>query len=874
VLAQLRRAALDHPGRPALTDTDGTTLTYAELADRTGRLAAALRAAGVGPDVPVPVRLERSADVVVAMLAALESGGSYAPLDVDWPAARTALVLDRLGVTVCVTNQPLPDGCAVAGLTTLHPREAAPPASPSEPPAPHPDHLAYVLHTSGSTGTPKSVAMTHRGLDRLIAWQTASGPTGLTTLNFTASGFDVTFQEVLSTLTSGGRLVLVTEQVRRDPERLLATLEEQSVERIFLPYVALQQLAKAALRTGRIPRSLRHVITAGEQLAVTDAIAEFFGKLPDCRLDNHYGPTEAHLVTSHTLRSEDAPWPTLPAIGTAVTGADLRILDTGLAPVPAGEEGELFVSGAALARGYLRDPELTADRFLPDPYAAKPGARMYRTGDLVRRDADGTVHFVGRADNQIKVRGYRVAPAGVETVLTRHPGVREAVVGLRTLVDDVTGLVAYVVCDPDAAPGVAELLEHAHATLPRYMVPSRFLFVPELPLTGTGKVDRLALRSVALPREDTAAAGDEESLDEYSLTETVMRLWRRVLGHDEFDEDDDFFDIGGDSLLATWVVAELGRTLGQEIELALLLEESTVSGLVEALVDTERKPAVRRGGSEVRTLSPGPSNRALFLFHALGGELFAYRELARAIASPLRVLGVRLTGGTEATDGPAEQAARSVPDTVRMHLEQIRLVQPEGPYLLAGWSYGGVLAFEAARQLVAAGESVEFLGMIDANPLRDPITGLVPKDTPHLPLITRVLATMEAHEGGADTLDLARLAGDSEWTSLMGSTVTGTGMSAHHLKAQLRTAGDSMRAAIGYEPRALDADAVLFQAEATEPDTQRRLADDLSGLVRNLSVRPVPGDHNAMLTAPHVERLAAAVDEAIERSRETAAHGA
>ncbi|GAB2810419.1 amino acid adenylation domain-containing protein [Streptomyces daliensis] len=892
----VRRTALTHPGRTAVTDTDGSALSYGELAERTRRLAHVLRGHGVGPDVPVPVRLTRSADVVVAMLAAFEAGGAYAPVDPAWPTARMALVLEKLGATVCVTDgEPAreygvdgvlavpPGGHPAAPETGEAPEESAPPASP----ALHPDHLAYVLHTSGSTGTPKSVAMTHRGLSRLIGWQTASGPTGLTTLNFTAMGFDVTFQEVLSTLATGGRLCLVAEEVRRDPERLLATLDTQSIERIFLPYVALQQLAKAAERTGRVPRSLRHVVTAGERLVVTEAIAGLFARLPGCRLDNHYGPTEAHLVTSHTLRAEDTPWPELPPIGTAVTGATAHVLDASLAPVPPGEEGELFVGGPAVARGYLRQPALTAERFLPDPFAAHSGARMYRTGDLVRRDADGTVHFVGRTDTQIKVRGYRVEPAEVETVLAKHPGVREVAVGLRTLVDDVAGLVAYVVPEASGVPAVGELLDHARGTLPDYMVPSRFVFLPSLPLTATGKVDQRALLDTALPAgpgQGTADAegGEDSEGGEESLTATVLRLWRRVLGHDEFDEDDDFFDVGGDSLLATWVVAELGHTLGREVELALLLEESTVAGLAQALARSEAEgegaPSVRRTGSEVRTLSPGPSGRALFLFHALGGELFAYRELARALTSPLRVLGVRLTG---------ERVPLSVPETARMHMEQIRIVQPEGPYLLAGWSYGGVLAFETARQLTAAGERVEFLGLVDANPLRDPITGLAPAQTPHLPLLTRVLEGIEKEGAGTNgaavgerggsgngLLGVEHLATEEEWTSLMGTSAAATGLSARHLKHQLETASDSMRAAIAYAPEPYAGDAVLFQAEATGTDMRRQLAADLGGLIGgNLRVLPVPGDHNGMLTAPDVDRLAAAMDEAIEHSREEATHG-
>src|SRR5712692_4410247 len=323
VLAQARSrgaaAAVIGVGEP------GAGLTYAGLIERSDALASRLHTQGVGPEQPVAVAVHRSADTVIAMLAVLAAGGVYCPIDTAAPPARTSAILRRLGARVAVAD---PVNAAVLGAGVL----AVPPVMPAAAGSfaatpPDPDSLAYVLHTSGSTGVPKAVAMTHRGLERLIAWQVAEGVPGLRTLQFTASSFDVTFQEVLSTLATGGCLVVASDEIRRDPEAMLDAIVTHRIQRLFLPYVALQLLAVAAARRRVIPGSLQHVVTAGERLIITPAIRDLFSAIPRCRLDNHYGPTEAHLVTSLTLPPGPAGWPEVPAIGAPVDGVFCRVLD-------------------------------------------------------------------------------------------------------------------------------------------------------------------------------------------------------------------------------------------------------------------------------------------------------------------------------------------------------------------------------------------------------------------------------------------------------------------------------------------------------------------------------------------------------------------
>jgi amino acid adenylation domain-containing protein len=852
----VRRQVQARPGRDAIVEIAGdrrTTVGYAELGRRADELAARLRRLPVGPGEPVAVLVGSSTDTVVAMLAVLSAGGAYCPIDRGAPDLRIAAIVAALRARTAVVDAPnagrLPPGVQALDIAA----SAADPGTASGPVGPDPAATAYVLHTSGSTGTPKGVAMGRSGLARLIAWQAADGPPGLRTLQFTATSFDVVFQEVLSTLATGGCLVTVPDEARRDPATLLEIIDREGVERLFLPYVALQMLADAARRRGTVPGSLRHVVTAGERLVVTPAIRELFAALPGCRLDNHYGPTEAHLVTSHTLPDDPAAWPVAPPVGAPVDGVACWLLDQRLQPVPDGTTGELYVAGSGLARGYLHEHARTAERFVAHPFGA-PGERLYRTGDLVRRAADGTHEFVGRADGQLKVRGFRVEPAEVEHALLEHPQVVAAAVGLRELADGIPALVAYL--QTDGVPTHREIVDHVRDVLPPYMIPARTVLLDTLPRTASGKVDAAALAATELPDSGVEPATPDGAATD--LPAVISTVWARVLGHDEFTHDDDFFDVGGDSLLATWVVAELSQALGQPVELSLLLEYSTVEDLAVALAGAagtvEMAPA---SPSQITTLRPGPSGRVLYLMHPLGGELIGYRELARASRAPLRLLGVGWSGTAPAVGTP-------LPDIAAVHVDQIRTVQPDGPYLLAGWSFGGVLAYEVAQQLVAGGADLAFLGLIDANPVLDPITGLPLGETAFLGLLDAVAARLDDPAGP----ELAELTTSQTWVQLMGAPMSGAASPAY-LRGVVATARACMRAAMDYRPRPYPARVHLYQATAAGAEHQERLGRALTDLVGgSVAATPVPGDHWGLMRAGAVDRLAELLDAALEGAAE------
>ncbi|HZJ71793.1 MAG TPA: AMP-binding protein, partial [Planctomycetota bacterium] len=343
-----------------------------------------------------------------------------------------------------------------------------------------PESLLYVLFTSGSSGRPKGVAMPHAPLVNLMRWQhERSGcGAGARTLQFAPYGFDVSCQELFATLGAGGTLVVVDDDTRLDPEALLEVLTRERVERVFMPFVALEQLAQAAVARDRVPGSLREVITAGEALRITPALAEMFGRLPGARLDDQYGPTECHVVSAHMLDGPPSEWPALSPIGRPVANAALHVLGAGGDPLPVGVAGELWVGGVPLARGYVGRPELTAERFVADHVSGVPGALLYRTGDLARWTADGCLEYLGRSDQQVKVRGYRVEPGEIEVALEQATAaVREAVVVAQ---EDTAGghrLVAYLLPASEDRPDAAALRGALRSVLPEYMVPAAFQWI-------------------------------------------------------------------------------------------------------------------------------------------------------------------------------------------------------------------------------------------------------------------------------------------------------------------------------------------------------------------------------------------------------------
>jgi amino acid adenylation domain-containing protein len=569
-------------------------LSYEELNRRANQIARYLRKLGVEPDVIVGLCMERSVEMVVGLLGILKAGGAYMPLDPEYPAERLTYMLQDAQLKFLLTQERLQD--IFAGFTgsvicidtqrlgkILEESDANPDGSNVDP-----ENLAYVLYTSGSTGRPKGVGMTQSPLCNLVRWQLMSNPGPQRTLQFTPLTFDVSFQEIFATLCSGGSLVLIDNDTRRDPAELWKVLCKREVERLFLPFVALQELAEAACVAEWESASLRVVITAGEQLKVTPALQRFFARLSAAILENQYGPTECHVVTAHRLQATSKEWPLLPPIGKPIANDQVYVLDENNIPLPIGVPGGLYLAGTGLARGYLNRPDLTAEKFVPNPFSVRGGERMYRTGDRARWRADGDLEFMGRLDDQVKIRGFRIELGEIEAALREHGGVRQAVVIAR---EDETGdrrLVAYVVPEQKdeksnngsrkAELRISELREHLLGKLPEYMVPSAYVEMAELPLNHNGKVDRKNL-----PQPDMNTPEQEYVGPQSATEETLCRLWQEVLRREHVGIHDNFFKIGGHSLLAARVAAHMRESFKIDIPLRRMFESPTIAQLAEVI---------------------------------------------------------------------------------------------------------------------------------------------------------------------------------------------------------------------------------------------------------------------------------------------------
>jgi amino acid adenylation domain-containing protein len=572
-------------------------LTYAQLNERSNQLAHYFRTVGVGPESAVAVCMERSLDLIVSVLAILKSGAAYVPVDPEYPRDRVAFMLEDSQAALVVTQERLRSELDFGEARVLcvdsawneiavHSREN--PANVA-----NTENLVYVIYTSGSTGKPKGVCLPHRSLSNLLQWQQENSCAGVgdRTLQFTSLSFDVSFQEIFSTLTTGGTLVLVSESTRRDGRTLLDYLREHAIARLFQPFVALQQLAETADDEQALPTSLREVITAGEQLKITQQIAGFFRRLPNCKLFNHYGPSETHVVTSYELSGNTSTWETLPPIGKPIANTQIYILASNLNPVPLGVSGELYIGGVSLATGYLRRPDLTEQRFVPNPFG-NPNERLYKTGDLCRYLPDGNIQYLGRIDNQVKFRGYRIELGEIESVLAKHGGVQQSAVILREDAPGDKRLVAYVVAKPGQPVNAGEIRDHLRQTLPDYMVPATLVELDALPLTPSGKLDRKAL---PIPEYGLERRG-ELVAPRNPTEEIIAGIWAHVLKTAQLGIHDNFFELGGHSLLAMQVISRVSRAFSVDLRLLALFEAPTVAGLAEKV------NALHAGKSAVHSL--------------------------------------------------------------------------------------------------------------------------------------------------------------------------------------------------------------------------------------------------------------------------------
>ncbi|NEP57336.1 MAG: amino acid adenylation domain-containing protein [Symploca sp. SIO2G7] len=676
-------------------------LTYSELNSKANQLAHYLQKLGVKPEAHLGICVERSLSMVIAILGILKAGAAYVPLDPSYPSERLAYMISDAQVSVLLTQESLATSlskyqaqvvCLDRDWKAIEEFSTASLSSGVTP-----ENLGYIIYTSGSTGKPKGVAMSQRALVNLIIWQQEEATVGQSakTLQFAPISFDVSFQEIFSTWYSGGTLVLVSQEIRRDSFALMAFMVEAQIDRIFLPFVALQQLATVASQCQVLP-PLREIVTAGEQLQVTPDLVALMNRIPNCKLQNQYGPSETHVVSAYTLQGAATNWPKLPPIGRPIANNQLYIFDRNLQPVPIGVPGELYIGGVGVANGYINRPDLTAKKFI-----TKGQSKLYKTGDLARYLSDGNIEFLGRIDNQVKIRGFRIEIGEIETTLSQHPTVKETVVIAREDQPGNKRLVAYIVPETETNHGIVpQLKQYLKEKLAEYMVPSAFVVLSELPLTPSGKVNRRAL-----PAPDISSFSHSENFvaPRDRTEEQLAQIWSEILNINPVGVKSNFFELGGHSLLAVNLMAKIQQRFAQQLPLSTLLTNPTIEDLSSLI----------RGESQISSSSLVPlqtqgSKQPFFCIHPAGGHVFYYQELSYYLGNNQPFYGLQAQGFSE-----GEQIFNKVEDMAEFYLKTIQEFQPKGPYQIGGWSFGGVVAFEMAQQLLHQGQEVSLLALLD-----------------------------------------------------------------------------------------------------------------------------------------------------------------
>ncbi|MES2657056.1 MAG: amino acid adenylation domain-containing protein [Verrucomicrobiota bacterium] len=822
---QVRRS----PDSVAAVD-DSHSITYAELNTRTNRLARHLRTLGAGPETLVGICMERSVEMVVALLAILKAGAAYVPLDPAYPEERIHFILENAALEVVVTHRGLDARFADRTLKTVEADDLSPDTDGESPEClSTPSNLAYIIYTSGSTGKPKGVAIEHHNVVSFLCWvrEVFSDEELSGVLAATSICFDLSVFEIFGTLCWGGRIILVDSAI---------DLPDSPHRRDVKLLNTVPSVMQTLLESGGMPDSVITVNLAGEPLR--PSLVDALYACPHVRQVNDlYGPSETTTYSTWAVRRPHQP----ATIGRPIANTSVYLLDPDLNPVPIGVAGELFIGGEGVARGYLHAPELTVEKFIPDPFAGKPGARIYRTGDMVRYRKDGNLEYLGRADQQVKIRGYRVEPGEIESVLSAHPDLAACAVVARTNNHGEKSLVACVVVRENAGLSVSSLRHWLGERIPEYMIPSRFTVLPDLPLTPNGKIDRKRLEKLDGIELDAAAASVPPRTD---AERELVSIWEKLLDRGQVGIRDNFFDLGGNSLLAARLVAEIKSRWSVSLPVAAIFQSPVIEELATRLTEDGWSPSWK----SLVPLQPAGTKKPLFLIHGWGGDVFCFVGLARLLGPDQPVYGVQAVG----LDGK-EPPHADVTTMVAHYAREIRAFQPEGPYFIGGYSLGGLFAFEVARQLHESGRRVAMLVLFDSDPVGTISWTVMPYLVQRCTFHLKRLWTMPNRERlayfrrGWDDLQ-GRMTSDRHPTSPAES---------ERVSPEDPEAKDYYHAlALAHRLHPYPGPATVFVSD-----------DSVSGhmsywrhLVRGgLTFREIPGTHFEILTPENVPRLAAAL---------------
>jgi amino acid adenylation domain-containing protein len=693
--------AATHPEKMALW-FDEKEFSYQNINHRANQLAHYLIKMGVKNETLVGICHHRTDDLIVAMLAVLKAGGAYVPLDPNYPPDRIAYILEDAKVPILITSSDLLVhlGSLQSKIVCLDRDNEAISKESNQNCSVHvsPEQLSYIIYTSGSTGKPKGVAIEHHNVNALIFWaQSVYSPSEISgVLASTSICFDLSVFEIFFTLTSGGRIVLV-----KDALALNHISKKAQVTLINTVPSAIAELLKLK---GGIPETVITINLAGEPLP-----AELVNKIYDNTKANKvydlYGPSEDTTYSTYTLRVKDGRY----TIGKAITNSQVYILDKNLRLLPTGIAGELYMAGDGLARGYLYKPELTNERFLPNPFV--PDGRMYKTGDLGRFLPDGNIEFLGRIDNQVKIRGFRIELGEIETAIRQFKDVKELVVVAREDHPGDKRLVAYVAPKQGTQVDVQKLKQHLRVGLPEYMIPSVFMIMEQLPLTPNGKIDRKALPAPEIETIVESASFEEPHNPVESL---LVGIWCQVLGLDKIGIHDNFFELGGHSLLGIRMMGEIEQKTGAKLDYPTLFRASTISQLAKVIMSED----LNLEWPIVVPLNEKGNKTPLFLIHMHNGNIQRWRVLLKYFDKDQPVYAIQPRGLDEKYD-----YHYSIEELADFYIQEIKKIQPQGPYRIAGLCFGGTTAFEIARQLNKKGDKAEKVIMINnyappANPMQ------------------------------------------------------------------------------------------------------------------------------------------------------------
>ncbi|MCC5603472.1 non-ribosomal peptide synthetase [Nostoc favosum] len=861
-------------------------LSYKELNIRSNQLAHYLKKIGVQTESLVGICVERSSEMIIGLLGILKAGGAYLPLDPSYPQERLNFMLEDAQVSVLLTQQkllqyftkfPNPIICIDQDWITITQHSAENPNS-----CVTLENLAYVIYTSGSTGQPKGVLIEHRGLSNLAAYQIEvfNLQSSNRILQFASLSFDASIFEIVMALQIGATLYLAKKECLLPGKALLELLREKAITHVTLPPTVL-----AVLPTESLP-ALQTIICAGESCS-EDIVKRWWNH--SRRFFNAYGPTEATVwSTVAEIKSVSAK----PPIGRPIANTEIYILDKHLQPVPIGILGELYIAGDGRARGYFNCPELTAKKFIPNPFNGKKGARLYKTGDLARYRPDGNIEFVDRTDNQVKIRGFRIELSEIETVISQHNNVEKAIVIAQGNLSDNKHLVAYIVSKPAQKQTIIELREFLKEKLPEYMIPKAFIMLDSLPLTANGKVDRYALKAI-----DTRSRSiDKAFIAPRTPTEsTLAKIWAEVLNVENVGIHDNFFDLGGNSLLAVRLLDQINKQFERDLPLSNLFLNQTIESLAIALYSKTDSLA----WSALVPIQANGSNPPFFCVHPIFGVVFPYYELAHQLGGNQPLYGLQPIG----IDG--ETPLNRIEDMASHYIKALRSVQPKGPYFIGGWSFGGWVAFEMAQQLQNSGEEVALLAVLDtvapiksnlpslSNAFKFIFTTVVPYMWPffldYLCLITAP-SKNRINSLTSGFPNFQKLTRYSFWESLTRSLKTN--LFSHFIQKEdatvnlisneskrrllsesaivpmLRVFYANSQAVLNYVPQVYPKRINLFRTRV-----QLNVAEGEPSMgwdqlaVGGTEIHHIPGNHLTMLRKPHIQVLAAQLRGCIEKAQ-------